>query len=345
MSERVERLRGLLPEPLLVTDVVNVRYLTGFASSNAAVLVEPDRVRVFADFRYAEQGRRLVGAEFVEVGRNLFAALAEALSGRIGFESEEVTFAEYETLRGGGLDLVPTRGVVRGLRDVKDPEELDAVRRAATISDRVFERLAGERFSGRTELELAWRIRELFHEEGADDLSFPTIVAAGENGANPHTDPGRHVVAEGELVTIDGGALVDGYHSDCTRTFAVGEPPARLRRAYDVVLEAQLAGLAAIAPGVAGRDVDAAARRIVDATEFAGMFGHGLGHGVGLDIHEGPTLRAESEDTLAVDNVVTVEPGIYVSGEGGIRIEDLVLVTEDGAERLTTFTKELVTVA
>jgi Xaa-Pro aminopeptidase len=341
---RLARLQAALEEPLLVTNLVNVRYLTGFESSNAALLVEQDRIRLFTDFRYASAARGVEGVEAVEVARNLLGALAGELSGRLGFEAANVTFAGYETLREGGLELVPRRGVVEALRAVKDERELDRIRKAAAISDRVFERLAEERFVGRAERELVWRVVELIHEEGADAAGFDAIVGAGPTGAVPHAHPGDRPVGHGETIVIDLGARLGGYTSDCTRTFATGELPERLQEADDVCRRAQQAGLDAVRAGVSGRDADAAARDVVEASPFAGRFGHGLGHGVGLDVHEAPTLRPESEDFLEAGNVVSVEPGIYLDGEGGIRIEDLVVVTEDGCEILTRFTKELVTV-
>ena len=341
MSTRLDRLRALVDGPLLVTNLVNVRYLTGFTSSNAAVLVEPDRARVFADFRYAEQGRHLRGAEFVEVGRNLVASLAQQLSGRILFEADHVTYAAWETLRAGGLELVPTTGLTLGLRAVKEPGELDAVRRAAAITDRAYERLADEQFVGRTERDLAWTMERFLHDEGAEAPAFPIIVASGPNAANPHTVPGDRRVATGDTVIVDSGARWGGYCSDCTRTFAAGGLSDRLAAAYQLVHDAQLAGLHAVAPGIEAKAVDAVPRRLIDAGEFEGTFGHGLGHGVGLEIHEAPTMRRESNDTLAAGNVVTVEPGIYLPDEGGVRIEDLVVVTDGGCERLSSFPKEL----
>ncbi|HVM17136.1 MAG TPA: Xaa-Pro peptidase family protein [Gaiellaceae bacterium] len=344
MTPRVERLRALLEEPLLVTNGTNVRYLTGFVSSNAAVLVEPDRVQLFSDFRYAEQGRRVEDVEFVEVGRNLLAQLAERLSGRIGFEAGALTYAAYETLRGGGLDLVPRHGLVEQLRAVKDESEVEAIRRSTAITNRAFARLAQERFSGRTERELAWTMERLLREEGADSVAFPVIVAAGPTGASPHTEPGDRRVEPGDTVVVDAGARVAGYQSDCTRTFAVGALDGRLEEAYAVCLRAQLEALDGVRAGVRGAEVDAVARTIVDGTGFQGLFGHGLGHGLGLDVHEAPTMRPESEDVLADGNVVSVEPGIYLPGEGGIRIEDLVVVREGGCEVLTDFPKEPTTV-
>ena len=345
MTDRVDRLRESLEEPLLVTNGVNVRYLVGFASSNAALLVEPDRVRLFSDFRYAEAGRAVEGVEFVETKRSLVVALAELLEGRIGFEADAVNYAGWETLAGGGLDLVPRRGLVEALRAVKDDGELDTIRRAGKVTSEAYERFAEESFVGRTERDLAWRLDELFHEHGADAPAFETIVASGPNSAKPHARPSDRTVGVGETVVVDAGAMVGGYCADCTRTFATGSLPDELRSAYTTCLEGQLAGLEAVRAGVTGVEADGAAREKIDAAGLGEKFGHGLGHGVGLDVHEAPRLSRESTDTLAAGNVVTVEPGVYLEGLGGIRIEDLVIVTDGGPEILTSPRKDLVTVS
>ncbi|MFL5921054.1 MAG: M24 family metallopeptidase [Gaiellaceae bacterium] len=342
---RIDRLRASLEEPLLVTNGVNVRYLVGFSSSNAALLVEPDRVRLFSDFRYAEAARAVEGVEFVETKRSLVAALAELLDGRIGFEADAVSYASWETLEADGLDLVPRRGLVEALRAVKDETELDAIRRAGEITSEAYKRLADERFLGRSERDLAWRLDELFHELGAQAPAFETIVASGPNAAKPHARPTDRLVEAGETVVIDAGALVEGYCADCTRTFATGPLPDELTSAYTTCLEGQLAGLEAVRAGVTGVDADEAARDKIEAAGLGGKFGHGLGHGVGLEVHEAPRLSRESSDTLAAGNVATVEPGVYLEGLGGIRIEDLVIVTDGEPEVLTSFTKDLVTVS
>jgi Xaa-Pro aminopeptidase len=345
VTSRVDRLGENLEEPLLVTNGVNVRYLVGFASSNAALLVEPDCVRLFSDFRYAEAGRAVEGVEFVETKRSLVVALAELLDGRIGFEADAVSYTSWETLTGGGLDLVPRRGLVEALRAVKDDQELDAIRRAGKITSEAYERFAEESLIGRTERDLAWRLDEFFHELGADAPAFETIVASGPNSAKPHARPSDRTVGAGETVVVDAGAMVDGYCADCTRTFATGSLPDELRSAYTTCLEGQLAGLEAVRAGVTGVEADAAAREKIDAAGLGDKFGHGLGHGVGLEVHEAPRLSRESTDTLAAGNVVTVEPGVYLEGLGGIRIEDLVIVTDGGPEILTSPTKNLVTVS
>jgi Xaa-Pro aminopeptidase len=285
------------------------------------------------------------GVEVEETPRYLYSALAERLPERVAFEADALTYANYEFLREGGMELVPRRGLVESLRVVKEPEELDAIRRAAEVTNRTYELLAEEQFAGRTEKELVWRMAVLFHECGADEVAFPTDIAAGPTAASPHALPGDRVVEDGDLVLVDAGAKVGGYCSDCTRTFAVGEVSDSLQAVYEVVREAQQAGLDAVRAGASGRDADAAARAVIADAGYAEQFGHGLGHGVGLLVHEAPVLRPESSDTLAAGNVATVEPGIYLSGVAGIRIEDLVVVTEDGCEVLTSFPKELVTVA
>ena len=342
---RVDSLRASLEEPLLVTNGVNVRYLVGFSSSNAALFVEPDRVRLFTDFRYAETARAVEGVEFVETKRSLVGALAELLDGTVGFEADAVSYASWEVLRAGGLELVPRRGVVEALRAVKDESELEKIRRAGEITSEGYARLADERFVGRTERELAWRLEDLFRELGADAPAFESIVASGPNAAKPHARPTDRTMEAGETIVIDAGAMVEGYNADCTRTFATGPLPEELKAAYQATLEGQLAGLEAVRAGVTGIDADAAARDKIEAAGLGEHFGHGLGHGVGLEVHEAPRLSRESSDTLVAGNVATVEPGVYLAGLGGIRIEDLVVVTDGEPEILTSFTKDLITVS
>ena len=344
MNDRIARLRETLEEPLLVSDPINVRYLSGVVSSNAALLVEPERLRLFTDFRYAEGARSLDGFEVVETKRDLFQSLAEALSGRIGFEATSVTYERHARLYAGGVEAIPRYGVVEALRVEKDDGELDAIRRAAEITDDAFERLAGERFIGRQEADLAWRMQELMHESGADAVSFTPVVASGPNAARPHHEPGEREIEAGDTVIVDAGCMVDGYCSDCTRTFAAGSLSDELKRAYETCLAAQMSGVAAVRPGASGPGVDAAARDKIDAAGFGEYFGHGLGHGVGLAVHEAPRLATESTDTLEERNVVTVEPGIYLPGVGGIRIEDLVVVRDGDADVLSRVRKDLVTV-
>jgi Xaa-Pro aminopeptidase len=343
---RLARLAAGLELPLLVVKRANILYLTGLDSSNAAVLVEPSgETTIYTDFRYATAAREVPDAEVVETSRYLFRALAGLLSGRrVGIEAEHITYAAFAQLQGGGVELEPGAGLVEALRAVKDADEIAALRRAAAISDQVFDELSREPFVGRTEAELVWWVDRRMRELGASASSFDTMVGFGDMGARPHGHPRSDVtIPRGTTVVVDGGCVVDGYCSDCTRTFLTGDDD-RQREVYELVLEAQLDGLAATAPGASGRDVDAASRVAIEAAGLGEHFGHGLGHGVGLEIHEAPVLRPESEDVLEPGNVVTVEPGLYFPGEFGVRIEDLVLVTAEGRERLTTVTKELVVV-
>jgi Xaa-Pro aminopeptidase len=327
MNPRIDRLRESLDEPLLITNPTNLHYLFGFKSSNAALLVEPDRARLFTDFRYSEAARAVEGVEYEETKRALLADLANRLSGRIGFEADFVSYAGYQTLGGGSVEPVPRRGLVERLRAVKDDDELGAIKRACEITDRVFERLVEERFVGRTERDLAW-----------------AIVASGPNSARPHGRATDRQIGRGETVIVDTGCVVGNYVSDYTRTFTTGFVEAPIKEAYALVLAAQEAGFDALRAGVRGFDADAAARHVVDATAFAGTFGHGLGHGLGLEVHEAPRLSTESQDTLAAGNVVTVEPGIYLEGQAGIRIEDNVVITDGGFRNFTGFRKDLITV-
>jgi Xaa-Pro aminopeptidase len=324
---------------------VNVRYLTGFESSNAFVLVQPDEVVLVTDGRYGEAARAVEGVDVQIVERDFLPGVAtrvgEVVRGPVGFESDHLTVARHAELVATGVDLFPLTAVPLTLRAVKEPEELDAIRRAAQIVDRVLARLARERVVGRTEADVAWWIVQAIHEEGADDISFAPIVGSGPNAALPHHHPGDRQLGAGETVVVDLGARVDGYCSDCTRTFATGELPEGLREAYAVCHGAQAAALAEVRAGADTRGLDAIARMEIEAAGQVVL--HGLGHGVGLEVHELPVLRPTAAGTLAAGNVVTVEPGVYLAGQGGVRIEDLVVVTDDGAEVLSSYTKDLVT--
>ncbi len=346
MNARMHALSERLETPLLVTNLTNVFYLTGFDSSNAALLVEPGgQATLYTDFRYIESAQEVAGVEVQLAKRGLMQDIGELLKGKVQFEADVLPYLEWERLQSGGAKLVPTRGLVDEVRAVKDAEEVVKIGRSAKIADRGLEALTAETWIGRSERELAWRLRELLHAHGADELSFDSIVASGENGARPHGHPTDKIVERGTLVTVDWGVRVDGYCSDCTRTFSTGRLPDRLREAYDVCLEAQQHACANIKAGLTGVEADALARDRIDAAGFGEAFGHGLGHGVGLAIHEAPRLSTESTDTLAAGHCVTIEPGIYLSGLGGVRIEDLAIVRDDGVDLLTSFPKELIEVS
>jgi Xaa-Pro aminopeptidase len=343
MSTRLESLAAQLDAPLLVTNLTNVFYLTGFESSNAALLIEPGgSATLYTDFRYAESARDIPDVDVQMTKRTMMADLGGRLKGKVQFEADVLPYLEWQRLASDGAKLVATEGLVDRIRAIKDADEIAKLARASRIADRGFEALTAETFVGRSEREIAWRLRELLHAHGADELSFETIVASGVNGALPHAHPTDRIVERGTLVTIDWGVRIDGYCSDCTRTISTGSLPPELRRAYDVCLEAQKRACANIKAGLTGVEADALAREPITAAGFGDSFGHGLGHGVGLAVHEAPRLSTESTDMLEVGHIVTIEPGIYLTGLGGVRIEDLAVVREDGVELLTAFPKELI---
>jgi Xaa-Pro aminopeptidase len=352
MSGRSDRLVELLDgagvDVLIVGDLANVRYLTGYSGSNGLALIGP-QTRVFVtDFRYVEQAQREVDPSFERLtSAELVEALPDALpagAARIGFDDTHTSVKAHGKLQevlGGARELIAAGGLVERLRAVKEPGEIERLAAVAVLADEAFTGLLQGGLIGRTEMELETALEFGMRERGARGSSFSPIVAAGPNGALPHAQPRDVEVARGDLVVIDWGALVDGYCSDCTRTVAAGEPDGEAREVYELVLAAQQAGLEAVLPGAAGTEVDGVSRAIIDAGGHGERFGHGLGHGVGLEIHEAPTLSRRSTDTLVVGNVVTVEPGVYLPGRFGVRIEDLVAVQEGGARVLNGLGKQL----
>ena len=354
MSDRAERLIELLPaegvDALLVTALVNVRYMTGYTGSNGLAVIGP-QTRVFVtDFRYLEQAAEEVDRSYDRRRDQLelFDAMIAALPGdgelRLGFDDTNITVRQHARLREllpGRVELVSAGGLVERLRAVKEPEEIEKIRVAARVADEALQTLLGQGLAGRTERELADALERMMRERGAERPSFDSIVAAGPHGALPHAKPRDVEVKPGDMVVIDWGAEVDGYCSDCTRTIAAGEPSDEARAIYELVLAAQVAGVEAIHAGAGGREVDAAARKLIDDGGYGDHFGHGLGHGVGAEIHEAPRLSMRSEDELVTGNVVTVEPGIYLPGRLGVRIEDLVVVADGGCEILTSLDKQL----
>ena len=363
MSERASRLAAAAREHgldlLLVSDPVNVRWLTGFTGSNALAILgtgHTGSAGVFlTDFRYVAQAadqvpplwdRRQAAQELLgpALGEH-FPDWDGAGPPRVGFDDAAVTVAELERIRaaiGERGDLVPAAGLAERLREVKDDGEVSRIREAAHLADHALTEVLGRGLAGRTEAQVALDLEVTMRRHGAEAISFPPIVASGAHGALPHAVPRASVIEPGVLVTIDWGARLDGYCSDCTRTFAAGgEPGEEERGVYELVLRAQEAALAAVRPGPTGSEVDAVARALIDAAGHDEHFGHGLGHGVGLEIHEGPRLSRLGATALAPGMVVTVEPGVYVPGRCGVRIEDLAVVTPDGAEVLNTLPKAL----
>jgi Xaa-Pro aminopeptidase len=350
---RADRVAALLAEreldSLLVTNLVNVRYVTGFTGTNGLALIGGGERLFVTDFRYVEQAAEQVpDFERVRGKLDLLDDAVARMTGRVGFDDAAMTVKQWRRLTElvpEGVELVPAAGLVESVRAVKEPGEVEKMRVAAALIDDVYAAVVERGLVGRTETDVALFIELQVRERGGSGLSFPSIVAAGPHGALPHAVPRDVPIEAGTLVVIDTGAVVDGYCSDATRTFATGPLSDSARAVYDLVLRAQLASLEGIRAGVTGKSVDSIARDLISEAGHGDKFGHGLGHGVGLEIHEAPRLaQSASDDTLVPGNAVTVEPGVYLPGEVGVRIEDLVIVTDDGYENLTGFTKELVTV-
>ena len=342
-------------DSLLVTDLVNVAYLTGFTGSNAALLVAATADADEAGTVFCTDGRYLTqsAAEVPDlqrlIDRPVDVALLRRTTGRVGFEAAHVSLAGFDGWPTDGRELVATQDLVEGLRAVKDPAEIDLLRRACAVADQALAELlaAGGIRAGRTEREVALDLDQRMRLLGATDPSFETIVAAGAHSAIPHHSPTAATLAEGDLVKLDFGALVGGYHSDMTRTFVLGSPADWQRDLYDLVARAQRAGCAAMVAGAAARDVDQAARAVIAQAGHAEEFTHGLGHGIGLEIHEAPTVGQSGTATIEQDMCVTVEPGVYLPGRGGVRIEDSGVVAGPGRPRpgyqvFTLTTKDLV---
>jgi Xaa-Pro aminopeptidase len=350
---RADKVAGVLAERdldcLLVTNLVNVRWLTGFTGTAGACIVGRDEHLFLTDFRYVEQAEEQVqGFERLPAGRELAADLAARLTGQAGFEDQHVSVRQHGKLAekvGEGVELVAAGGIVEDLRAIKDADELAKVAAAAALADDALSAELERGLAGRTEREVALSLEQGMRARGAEEPSFPSIVAGGAHGALPHAEPRDVEIPAGTLVVVDWGAKLDGYCSDCTRTFATGEISDSARAVYDLVLEAQEAALAAVAPGAGVVKVDAVARDIIEAAGHGEHFGHGLGHGVGLEVHEGPRLSKLGEGELAESMVVTVEPGIYLPGEVGVRIEDLVAVTDKSPRVFSSLPKTLTTVS
>jgi len=357
VAARAGRLRAAFAEAgidaLLVTHLPNVRYLTGFTGSAAMVVVTGDALVLTTDGRYRTQaGEQLASAGVaaaVEIGATTAdqrLAIARSLDAgaRLGFEAHAVTWAQQRDLAAAldGHELVATEGLVEARRRVKEPGEVARIRAACAIADDALASLLPSLADGPTERDFALDLEIAMRRRGASGNSFDPIVASGPNAAKPHARPSGRTIERHELVVIDFGCVVDGYCSDMTRTVSVGDPGPDARRVWDVVRESQSAGRDAVRAGVDCSEVDRACREVIAAAGWADSFVHGTGHGVGLEIHEEPRVAASARDTLEPGSVVTVEPGVYLPGVGGVRIEDTVVVTPDGSEPLTAFPKHLI---
>jgi len=349
--ERLAKLRNKLQEKeldaVLVLGSANRRYLSGFTGSAGTLVISQDAAVLITDFRYTEQAAVQAPEFQVRQYEDYLSTVKEVLEQhgcrRVGFESDIVTYDQYTKWREklDEIEWVPVPGLVEELRMIKSEEEIACIEQAAAIGDEAWAELLPRMRPGVTERELALELEFLLRRKGAEALAFDIILAGGPNGALPHAVPSHRPLQEGDLVVMDFGAKVNGYCSDMTRTVVIGKACQRTRTLYNIVLDAQLAAVAALKAGKTGKEVDAVARRIIADAGYGENFGHGLGHSVGLAIHEDPRLAPKGETVLQPGMVVTVEPGIYIPGFGGVRIEDLAVVTEDGCRILTRSTKEM----
>ncbi|KIL41123.1 Xaa-Pro dipeptidase [Gordoniibacillus kamchatkensis] len=352
-QQRLEKLRQRIIElqidALLVASGVNRTYLTGFAGSSGYVLVTQQRAMLLTDFRYVTQAHQQApDYEIIEHAAKPAATILELLQAagvtKLGFEQQHVSFGAYQNYVAAlpGITLVPTDGVVEKLRMYKDEGELRIMREAAELADRTFSYILTKLKPGVTELDIALEIEMFIRQNGGTSTSFDTIVASGERSALPHGRASERVLQKDEFVKLDFGAYYKGYCSDITRTVVLGKPTAKHRDIYDKVLEAQLACLDGLKPGMTGREGDALARDIIEKYGYGDNFGHGTGHSLGMEIHEAPRLSRLDETVLEPGMTMTVEPGIYLPGFGGVRIEDDIVFTDSGIRILTQSTKQLI---
>ena len=349
MNARLARLRALLPEKeldaLIVSQAENRRYLSGFVGTAGYLIVTASRAILATDFRYTEQARTQArDFEVVQIKGEASEWLPQMAGDlglkKVGFESMDLSFYAYRRLteaigRGQGWQLIPTERLVEGLRATKDAAEMAALTRAAHLADLAAEHLEKTLRPGVQEKEVAWQMESFLRESGSEFIPFELIIASGPNAALPHAHPAERRIAEGEPVIMDIGARVDGYCSDLSRTFFLGKPDDTFRRVYDIVLGAQLTAIATLKPGMTGEEADRLARTVIEQGGYGDNFGHGLGHGVGLAVHEEPRLGMNSKDVLSDNMVFTVEPGVYLPGWGGVRIEDMVVIDGGKVRPLT----------
>lgn len=349
---KLGKLRTALAEnnldAILITSPINRRYISGFTGSAGAVIISEKNAVFITDFRYTEQAEaQAEGFNIIEHKEGIVAEIQKQLMGsnikRLGFEKDHTTYGQYETYKQSfEAEVVPVTGLVEGIRIIKTSEELEVMKKAAKIADDAFLHIQSFIKPGVKEIEVSNELEFFMRKQGAVSSSFDTIVASGYRSAMPHGVASEKEIQSGELVTLDYGALYNGYCSDITRTVAVGEVSDELRKIYNVVLEANLRGVKEIKPGMTGREADAITRDYITEMGYGEHFGHSTGHGLGMEVHESPGLSHRSDQRLQPGMVVTVEPGIYVAGLGGCRIEDDIVITENGNERLTWVTKEFI---
>ena len=333
-------------DAFLVSSLVNVRYLSGFTGSNGLLLISGDNDFLFTDSRYIEQGREETCDQITVSLTSGFSAIEEVSRlyslTNVAFESDHLTYSEFtgmEKLLKPRVNLISSKGVVEKIRSVKDNDEVDLIRRAASLADDAVTLAIQESKPGKSEFEIAWVIEKFLRENGADGVAFDTIVATGANSAKPHHRAGSTIIEAGDPLVIDMGALLNGYRSDITRTILVEGEDEKFRCVYEVVLEAQITAIEAAKQGVIAKELDLVAREVIANHGFGQNFSHGLGHGVGLDVHEMPMVVPSSDHILEEGMIFTVEPGIYLPGWGGVRIEDMVLLEEAEVSLLTNAQK------
>lgn len=349
---KLEKLRSefskLGIDGLLITSGYNRRYMTGFTGSSGVVLISGENAQFITDFRYVEQAaKQCQGFEIVKHTGTIpeeVAAQAKKLGiTKLGFEQEHLSYSSFKSYeKAVEAELVPVSGAIEKLRLIKTEGEIKILKEAADIADAAFKHILDFIRPGKTELEVSNELEFFMRKAGAASSSFDIIVASGYRSALPHGVASEKIIEKGDFVTLDFGAYYKGFVSDITRTVAVGEPEAKLKEIYDIVLEAQLRGMAGIKPGMTGKEADALTRNFITEKGYGEYFGHSTGHGIGLEVHEGPALSVKSDIILEPGMVVTVEPGIYIPGLGGVRIEDDTLITLDHNETLTHSTKELI---
>ena len=354
MLHNTDKLSAMLPafcDAALILSEENRLYFTEFPATDGALLVTPYGAVFYTDSRYTEAAAAKIGAEFVHDSEKMYeelrALFEEYNVNTVAIENDRITLADFEELKNRlpGVDFNPTAALSRAIEEirlVKSDAELEKISAAQRIAEAAFDHILGFIKPGMTEKQVQLELDFYMLSHGAEALSFETIAVAGKKGSMPHGVPGDNVIQPGDFLTMDYGAVVDGYHSDMTRTVAVGKPSEKQIEVYNTVLEAQLAGLAALHDGVTGFDADKASRDVIEQAGYGKYFGHGTGHGVGVEIHEAPRLSPKSKATLRTGNVVTVEPGIYLPGEFGVRIEDMAVVTPDGHVGLTHCEKKLI---
>ncbi|SFE30834.1 M24 family metallopeptidase [Alteribacillus iranensis] len=351
MNKRIQKLRETLhtkrADGIFIESPTNRRYVSGFTGTSGAMLITEEEAYFITDFRYVEQAQdQCDGFHIIEQTSSIYneVGILVKKSGvsRLLFEKEHTTYAVYELLQKYiQAELIPSAGLVENIRLYKEANEIEVLKEAAQIADNAFEHIIKKLKPGVTEMEISNELEFFMRNKGAVSSSFDIIVASGWRGALPHGVASDKVIESGELVTMDYGAYYKGYCSDITRTVAVGEPTNELKKIYQCVYEAQIRAVDAIKPGMSGVEADRIAREYIEQEGYGDHFGHGLGHGLGMEVHEGPRLSPKGKNTLEKGMVVTVEPGIYVSGVGGTRIEDDIVLTENGNERLTHSPKEL----